>query len=105
MNQDALGTHAKRIVQQGTTEVWARDLSGGRKAVALFNRGTADATVSVTFAQLGVSGTPAVRDLWNRADVTGMTTGISAKVPYSGRAHVCAFAASDGNRWERRPGR
>ena len=83
VNQDALGTHAKRIVQQGTTEVWARDLSGGRKAVALFNRGTQDATVAVTFAQLGISGTPAVRDLWNRADVTGMTTGISVNVPYS----------------------
>ncbi|HZL17943.1 MAG TPA: hypothetical protein VFG23_09380, partial [Polyangia bacterium] len=82
VNQDALGTHAKRIVQQGTTEVWARDLSGGRKAVALFNRGTQDATVSVSFAQLGVSGTPAVRDLWNRADVTGMTTGLSVNVPY-----------------------
>jgi MYXO-CTERM domain-containing protein len=83
VNQDAGGTHAKRIVQQGTTEVWARDITGGRKAVALFNRGTADATVAVTFAQLGVTGTPTVRDLWNRADVTGMTTGISVNVPYS----------------------
>jgi len=82
VNQDSLGTHAKRIVQQGTTEVWARDLSGGRKAVALFNRGTADATISVSFSQLSVSGTPVVRDLWNRADVTGMTTGLSVSVPY-----------------------
>jgi len=82
VNQDALGTHAKRIVQQGTTEVWARDLSGSRKAVALFNRGTQDATVAVTFAQLGVTGMPAVRDLWNRANVTGMTTGLSVNVPY-----------------------
>jgi MYXO-CTERM domain-containing protein len=82
VNQDALGTHAKRIVQQGTTEVWARDLSGGRKAVALFNRGTQDATVAVSFTQLGVSGNLAVRDLWNRADVTGMTAGLSANVPF-----------------------
>jgi hypothetical protein len=82
VNQDALGAHAKRIVQQASTEVWARDLSGGRKAVALFNRGTQDATVSVSFTQLGVSGMPAVRDLWRRADVTGMTTGLSVSVPY-----------------------
>jgi hypothetical protein len=82
VNQDALGAHAKRIAQQGTTEVWARDLSGGRKAVALFNRGTQDATVAATFAQLGVTGTPSVRDVWNRANVTGMTTGISVNVPY-----------------------
>jgi alpha-galactosidase len=84
INQDELGAHAKRIAQQATTEVWARDLSGGRKAVALFNRDTQDATVSVTFAQLGVSGMPAIRDVWQRADVTGMTTGISSNVPYGG---------------------
>jgi alpha-galactosidase len=84
VNQDAAGTHAKRIAQQGSTEVWARDLLGGRKAVALFNRGTDDATVSVTFSQLGISETPEVRDVWNRQDVTGMTTGISANVPHEG---------------------
>jgi hypothetical protein len=96
VNQDALGTHAKRIIQQGTTEVWARDLSGGRKAVALFNRGTSDATVSASFAQLGVSGTPAVRDLWNRADVTGMTTGISVSVPYGAAMMYVLSPSSSG---------
>jgi hypothetical protein len=84
VNQDSAGTHARRVQQQGSTEVWARDLSGGRKAVALFNRGTQDAMVSVTFAQLGLTGVPAVRDLWQRTDVSGMTTGISVNVPYSG---------------------
>jgi len=84
VNQDALGNRAKRITQQGSTEVWAKDLSGGRKAVALFNRGTQDATVSATFSQIGVTGTPAVRDLWHRADVTGLTTQISVNVPHEG---------------------
>jgi len=82
IDQDPAGIEAKRIVQQGTTEVWARDLSQGRKAVALFNHATQDAMVSVTFSQLGVTGQPAVRDLWHRADVTGMTTGISVMVPH-----------------------
>ena len=102
VNQDALGTHAKRIVQQGTTEVWARDLSGGRKAVALFNRGTQDATVSVTFAQLGVSGTPAVRDLWNRADVTGNDDRALRQCSLRRRADVRALASVDGRRRRRR---
>jgi len=84
VNQDALGSHAKRIAQQGSTEVWARDLSGGRKALALFNRGTEDAMMSVDFSKLGITETPAVRDLWNRSDVTGMTTGISVNVPHEG---------------------
>jgi alpha-galactosidase len=83
VNQDASGTHGKRILQQGSTEVWTRDLSGGRKAVVLFNRGSQDATVSASFSQLGMTGTPAIRDLWSRADVAGMTTGLSVTVPYS----------------------
>jgi len=82
VNQDALGARGTQITTAGSTEVWAKDLSGGRKAVALFNRGTQDATVSVTFAQLGMTGTPPVRDLWHRADMTGTTTGISVNVPH-----------------------
>jgi hypothetical protein len=84
VNQDALGARGKQITASGSTEIWAKDLSGGNKAVALFNRDTQDATVSVTFAQLGVTGTPVVRDLWHREDVTGMTTGISVNVPHEG---------------------
>jgi hypothetical protein len=84
VNQDASGTHGKRILQQGGTEVWMRDLTGGRKAAALFNRGGQDAVVSVTFSQLGMTGTPAVRDLWNRTEVTDLTTSLSATVPSNG---------------------
>jgi alpha-galactosidase len=84
VNQDTTEARAKLVLQQGTTQVWARDLSGGRKAVALINRGTQDAPVSATFAQLGLSGSPTVRDLWHRMDVTGMTTGLSVVVPYNG---------------------
>jgi alpha-galactosidase len=84
VNQDPLGSRGKRLSQQGSTEVWARDLSGGRKAVALFNRGTQDATVSVTFTQLGVTGTPTVRDLWHKEDLAEATTQISVNVPHEG---------------------
>jgi hypothetical protein len=84
VNQDAAGNLARRVAEEGSTEVWARDLSDGRKAVALFNRGTMDATVSVTFSELGMPDAPAVRDLWQREDVTGMTSEISATVPAEG---------------------
>ena len=96
VNQDALANRAKRISQQNNTEVWARDLADGRKAVALFNRGTQDATVSVTFAQLAVTGTPPVRDLWNKQDATGMTTGISVNVPHEAALMYAVGTASSG---------
>ncbi|MBN1611564.1 MAG: hypothetical protein JW940_33325 [Polyangiaceae bacterium] len=84
VNQDPLGSRGKRLSQQGSTEVWARDLSGGRKAVALFNRGTQDATVTVTFSGLGVTGTPTVRDLWHKEDLAEATSQISVNVPHEG---------------------
>jgi hypothetical protein len=85
VNQDAQGSRGVQVAKQGNTEVWKKAMSGGRVAVALFNHDSSqDDSVSVTFSTLGVTGTPAVRDLWQRADVTGMTSGISASVPYTG---------------------
>ena len=80
VNQDVLGARGRRTAM-GSNEMWVRDLSGGRKAVAFFNRGTQDATMSATFAQLGVTGTPTIRNLWQRANVTGMTSSLSGSVP------------------------
>jgi len=80
VNQDALGARGVRKAVTGG-EMWVRDLSGGRKAVAFFNRGTSDATMSATFAELGVTGKQTVRDLWHRADVTAMNDSVSASVP------------------------
>ncbi|GEM_PF-45462 len=83
VNQDALGSRGLRIAQRGRTEVWARDLAGGGKAVALFNRGGQDATVSVGLAELGVTEPDVVvRDLWRREEVTGVTSELSVVVPY-----------------------
>jgi hypothetical protein len=80
VNQDTLGARGVRKAVTGG-EMWVRELSGGRKAVAFFNRGTTDATMSASFADLGVSGKLTVRDLWHRADVTPMNDSVSASVP------------------------
>jgi hypothetical protein len=39
VNQDALGQQGHRVAQTNGLEVWVKDLSGGAKAVGLFNRG------------------------------------------------------------------
>jgi alpha-galactosidase len=56
VNQDPLGRQAARIKQDGTLEVWAKDMEDGSKAVGLFNRGDAEAVVSVTWPELGING-------------------------------------------------
>jgi alpha-galactosidase len=44
-----LGKAAQRIAKEGDTELWARPLNGGVWALALFDRGTADAKIAVTW--------------------------------------------------------
>lgn len=80
VNQDVLGSRGHRTSLNGG-EMWVRDLSDGRKVVGFFNRGSQSAMLSASFSDLGVTGTPAVRDLWQRADVTGMMDGLSVSVP------------------------
>lgn len=82
VNQDGLGARAKRLRRDGSTEVWTRALSGGRKAVALFNRGMQDVVMTVSFSQLGVSGPQVVRDLWHRQEVKGDGKELTATVPH-----------------------
>ncbi len=52
VDQDALGKQGYRLKAEGMTEVWVKPLTGGAKAVALFNRGDAAVNISVSWADL-----------------------------------------------------
>ena len=69
VNQDLLGRQAGRITQNGSLEVWAKDMEDGSKAVGLFNRGQREQTVTVNWSELGISGEQTVRDLWRQKDI------------------------------------
>ena len=69
IDQDPAGHQAKRAWKSGDQEIWVRELSGGAHAVAVFNRGTEPAKVTVNWADLGVKGKTG-RDLWAHSDVS-----------------------------------
>jgi len=52
-------------------EVWSKEMSGTNvRAVALFNRGSSSAAITVTWSQLGLpAGAATVRDLWKGEDL------------------------------------
>jgi alpha-galactosidase len=86
IDQDSLGRQGRRVGKQGDLEVWARPLNDGGRAVILFNRGTADADVSVTWEQLAYPGhlSAKVRDLWEHKDLGSFDGGYKTKVhPHS----------------------
>jgi alpha-galactosidase len=83
VDQDPLGRAGRRVSKQGDLELWARPLKDGGRAVILFNRGTTDANMSVTWEQLAYPGhlSANVRDLWEHKDLGAFDGGYKAKVP------------------------
>jgi alpha-galactosidase len=81
VNQDPLGKQAARIVQnEDGTEIWAKDMADGSKAVGLFNRNEMPSKVTVKWSDLGLTGTQKVRDLWRQKDVDSDPDGFTTEV-------------------------
>jgi len=69
VDQDALGMQGYRVAQEGPLEVWVKPLTGGRKAVGLFNRELGTMAVTVYFRDIRVGADARLRDLWARKDL------------------------------------
>ncbi|SDH86323.1 alpha-galactosidase [Actinokineospora alba] len=86
VNQDWGGSQGRLLRDLGNgLEVWGKPNSDGSVAVALFNRGTATATITTSAAEIGLGGSSSyrLRDLWSKAESTTAGT-ISASVPSHG---------------------
>ncbi len=80
VNQDPLGRQAGRVLKEGPLEVWARPLSDGTLAVALFNRGKAKTRVTAPWAALGLKGPQRVKNLWTHMELGTMDNRVSLEV-------------------------
>jgi alpha-galactosidase len=70
IDQDKGGKQATRVSKSGEQEIWMKQLADGARAVGLFNRSDKDATITVTWTDLGIQGTPKhARDLWEHTDI------------------------------------
>jgi alpha-galactosidase len=80
VDQDSLGKQGTVASNANNLEILSKPLVGGNvRAVALFNRGTTTANISVTWNQLGLpAGSYAVRDLWAQKDLGKFSTGYTA---------------------------
>jgi alpha-galactosidase len=86
IDQDAFGMEGRRVVKSGDSEVWAKQLKDGSRAVALLNRGASETEISVKWEDLGYTThlSASVRDLWAHADLPKVSGAFSAKVPSHG---------------------
>jgi alpha-galactosidase len=84
VNQDARGNQASRVAKGDDTEVWAKNLQDGTKAVGLFNRGELPETVTVKWSDLALDGKQPVRDLWRQKDLGDFEGQYECQVPRHG---------------------
>ena len=88
VNQDPLGKQATVVATPATNqEIWSKALSGtNARAVALFNRTGAAASMTVQWSTIGLpAGAATVRDLWNQKDLGSSTNSYTAtSVPMHG---------------------
>ena len=86
IDQDPLGREGRRVKRADGLEVWAKQLADGGRAVALLNRTGAEASITVSWTDLGYPDhVPAkVRDLWAHKDLGEKSGSFSASVPSHG---------------------
>ncbi len=84
VSQDPLGRQAARVAKNGDLEIWAKDMEDGSKAVGLFNRGEDQASMTLKWSDLGLTGRHAVRDLWRQQDLGRFANQFRTDVPRHG---------------------
>ena len=91
LNQDPLGHQARRLRDDGDSELWAKPLGtieGGEVAVTLLNRAKKEVNISFNLSEFGIDAAKgyALRDLWQGKTLatTATATSHSFKVPAHG---------------------
>jgi alpha-galactosidase len=88
VDQDPLGAGPTKVSEDRKgLQVWAKPLGSigsGSDAVLLLNLTAAPATIAVQWADLGLTGKAAVRDLWVHKDLGEISDGYRAQVPPHG---------------------
>ena len=85
LDQDSAGHQAGVVSTNGTTDVLAKPLANGDRAVSVLNRGSAAETVSTPLASVGLANcTASAKNLWTGATSTVST--LTATIPAHGTA-------------------
>ena len=80
VNQDPRGHQGYKVFDNGKQQVYNKPLRDGTTAVLLFNKDSVPANVSISWAEIGLSGKQKVRDLWARKNLGAYKDGFTALI-------------------------
>ncbi len=84
VDQDKLGKQGDRVWAEGPKEIWAKPLSDGAKAVALFNRAPDPKSITLKLSDVGFGSSAKMHDLWSGKDVTATNGSYTVLIPKHG---------------------
>lgn len=84
VDQDSLGKEGDRVWAEGPSEIWAKPLSGGAKAVGLFNRAETARPISLRLGTVGFGNEAKLLDLWAGKEVDAKNGVYRVVVPAHG---------------------
>ncbi|HEX9046587.1 MAG TPA: glycoside hydrolase family 27 protein [Verrucomicrobiae bacterium] len=84
IDQDPLGSPARRVAQTNNAEIWVKDLQDGGKAIGLFNRSAAAQDVEMTWNDAGLTGANMLHDLWAHKNLGTFKEKFVVQVPSHG---------------------
>ncbi|ORY15914.1 glycoside hydrolase superfamily [Clohesyomyces aquaticus] len=93
INQDSLGQQAQ-LVRRFTEEaydIFAGDLSGGRKVVAIVNWGTSTSNIAFDPSSVGISSASKVRDVYSATDLGALSAMTKYSIPSHGIKLLVVF--------------
>jgi hypothetical protein len=95
VDQDSLGRQGVKVAEdQPGLQVYSKVLSGtGRRAVVLLNRTASAASITARWANLGLTGSATVRNLWTATDLGTFNGTYTTSVP-AGEAVLLTITAS-----------
>lgn len=95
VDQDPLGSPARRFKQTNGTEIWVKDLQDGSKAIGLFNRSDVAQQVELNWSEAGLTGEQKLRDVWLQKNLGKFNKQFVARVPSHGAVLLRAYKQTD----------
>ncbi len=84
IDQDPLGSAARRVWVADDFEIWSRNLADGRQAVGIFNFGDRFRRLSLEGRIAALATGVRMRDVWRQRDLGPMPSGFSVGIPSHG---------------------
>jgi alpha-galactosidase len=83
IDQDSAGNQGTRVWASGASEVWAKKLADGSRAVGIFNRANdaADAHIEIKLGDLGFKGPATAQNVWTGKGLGTLRGTIKVAVP------------------------